>query len=53
MPGMITMKKDAVFIYSDELLSYSFSNEHPFNQMRLKLNVRPIKGINRISGSMI
>lgn len=43
------MKKDAVFIYSDELLSYRFSNEHPFNQMRLKLTLDLLKGINRIS----
>ncbi|MBB5172771.1 acetoin utilization protein AcuC [Texcoconibacillus texcoconensis] len=29
--------KDAVFIYSDEQQSYKFSNDHPFNQDRLKM----------------
>ncbi|QQZ10587.1 acetoin utilization protein AcuC [Heyndrickxia vini] len=31
--------KDAVFIYSDELLSYRFSKDHPFNQFRLTLTL--------------
>jgi acetoin utilization protein AcuC len=38
-PGDITMKKDCSFIYSEELLKYKFSAEHPFNQFRLKLTV--------------
>ena len=25
------------YVYSDEILKYRFHNEHPFNQMRLKL----------------
>src|SRR5699024_12050719 len=25
------------FVYSNEILQYRFSNQHPFNQMRLKL----------------
>ncbi|MEK3890366.1 acetoin utilization protein AcuC [Bacillus sp. FSL K6-3431] len=33
------MKRNSVFIYSDELLNYHFSNEHPFNQLRLKLTL--------------
>ncbi|MDQ0413031.1 acetoin utilization protein AcuC [Mesobacillus stamsii] len=31
------MSDRSVFIFSDELLNYRFSNDHPFNQMRLKL----------------
>ncbi len=37
------MKKDAVFIYSDELLSYRFSENHPFNQFRLTLTLDLLK----------
>jgi len=33
------MISDSVFIYSDKLLSYRFSEHHPFNQFRLKLTV--------------
>ncbi len=29
----------SVFVYSDELLTYKFNNEHPFNQARLKLTM--------------
>ena len=25
------------YVYSDDILKYRFNNEHPFNQMRLKL----------------
>lgn len=32
-------KKNAVFIYSDQLLSYHFSDQHPFNQIRLKITL--------------
>lgn len=31
--------KDSVFIYSDDLLGYRFSDNHPFNQMRLTLTL--------------
>ena len=41
--------KDAVFIYSDELLSYRFSENHPFNQFRLKLTLDLLKKIDAIS----
>ncbi|MBM7701187.1 acetoin utilization protein AcuC [Metabacillus iocasae] len=30
-------KKDCVFVYSKEFLNYKFSNNHPFNQLRVKL----------------
>ncbi|MFJ7974571.1 acetoin utilization protein AcuC [Peribacillus sp. NPDC096379] len=33
------MKKDAIFIYSDELLTYKFHDHHPFNQKRLELTL--------------
>lgn len=47
------MKKDSVFIYSDELLSYRFSNDHPFNQLRLKLTVDLLSEIGAISDNDI
>ena len=31
------MTSNAVFIYSDDILSYKFSNNHPFNQLRVQL----------------
>ena len=37
--GDFRMKKNAVFIYSDDLLNYRFSADHPFNQMRIKLTL--------------
>ncbi|MGF2617421.1 acetoin utilization protein AcuC [Rossellomorea vietnamensis] len=33
------MKKEALFVYSDKLLDYRFSENHPFNQFRLKLTI--------------
>lgn len=45
--GDVSMK-DAVFIYSDELLSYRFSKEHPFNQFRLTLTLDLLKELNVI-----
>ena len=39
------MKKDAVFVYSDELLTYKFSEHHPFNQFRLTLTIDLLKRI--------
>lgn len=42
------MTKDAVFIYSDELLSYRFSKEHPFNQFRLTLTLDLLKELGAI-----
>ncbi|MFW3591013.1 acetoin utilization protein AcuC [Staphylococcus caprae] len=31
------------YVYSDEILKYRFNNEHPFNQMRLKLTTELLK----------
>lgn len=47
------MTKDAVFIYSNELLSYRFSNNHPFNQMRIKLTLDLLKEMKAITSSDI
>ncbi|MGM0843904.1 MAG: acetoin utilization protein AcuC [Bacillota bacterium] len=33
------MTKEALFVYSDKLLDYRFSENHPFNQFRLKLTI--------------
>ncbi|MGD6967891.1 acetoin utilization protein AcuC [Rossellomorea vietnamensis] len=33
------MTKEALFVYSDKLLKYRFSENHPFNQFRLKLTI--------------
>jgi acetoin utilization protein AcuC len=33
------MTKEALFVYSDKLLQYRFSDSHPFNQFRLKLTI--------------
>ncbi|MFK4997445.1 hypothetical protein ACI2OX_07485 [Bacillus sp. N9] len=41
------MKKKAVFIYSDELLSYRFSDTHPFNQKRIQLTLDLLKNYMR------
>ncbi|SFB17758.1 MULTISPECIES: acetoin utilization protein AcuC [unclassified Bacillus (in: firmicutes)] len=37
------MINENVFIYSDDLLKYKFSKDHPFNQFRLKLTVDLLK----------
>ncbi len=37
--------KNAVFVHSDDLLSYRFSEHHPFNQFRLQLTVDLLKSI--------
>ena len=46
--GHVFMKKEAVFVYSDQLLSYKFSENHPFNQFRLTLTLDLLKKINRM-----
>jgi acetoin utilization protein AcuC len=37
--GDFFMNTNSVFVYSDELLSYKFSDKHPFNQQRLQLTL--------------
>lgn len=43
------MKKDAVFIFSEEQLGYSFSDTHPFNQKRIVLTLDLLKKSDSIS----
>ena len=47
------MKHDSVFIYSEDLLSYRFNEQHPFNQLRLKLTLDLLQEIGAISESDI
>lgn len=42
------MKKNAVFVYSEDQLNYSFSEEHPFNQKRITLTLDLLKNTNAI-----
>ncbi|WP_041090943.1 acetoin utilization protein AcuC [Jeotgalibacillus soli] len=43
------MTKEAVFIFSEELLNYRFSNDHPFNQKRLQLTVDLLTKMNAVT----
>lgn len=47
------MSKRSVFVYSEDSLKYKFSNDHPFNQRRLKLTLDLLKKANAISESDI
>lgn len=51
--GDIIMKKDSVFIYSDELLKYRFSEHHPFNQFRLTLTNDLLKKMGALADDAI
>ncbi|MGG4039478.1 acetoin utilization protein AcuC [Heyndrickxia ginsengihumi] len=42
------MIKDAVFVFSNALLSYRFRNDHPFNQMRIQLTLDLLQSLNAI-----
>lgn len=42
------MTKQAVFVHSDQSLSYRFSENHPFNQFRLTLTIDLLKKINAL-----
>ena len=41
--------KKAAFIYSDDFLSYKFSEKHPFNQLRVQLTVDLLMKANSLS----
>jgi len=43
------MKKKAVFIYSDDLLTYKFHNQHPFNQFRITLTIDLLQSIDALT----
>ncbi|WP_210364895.1 acetoin utilization protein AcuC [Bacillus sp. REN3] len=47
------MSDPSVFVFSEELLNYRFSNHHPFNQMRLKLTLDLLKKIEAIDDKQI
>ena len=47
------MIKDAVFIYSEEQLGYSFSDTHPFNQKRIVLTLDLLRKTGAISDADI
>lgn len=42
------MTHDSLFVFSEDLLNYKFSKNHPFNQIRLKLTLDLLKNINAI-----
>ncbi|MCL6570944.1 MAG: acetoin utilization protein AcuC [Bacillus sp. (in: Bacteria)] len=41
------------FVFSEELLKYKFSNDHPFNQFRLKLTVDLLHKMNALNAKQI
>lgn len=47
------MTKEAVFIYSDSFLNYKFSNNHPFNQLRVKLTYELLREAHALSDQSI
>ena len=49
VPGIDTMKKNAVFIFSQEQLNTLFSDTHPFNQKRILLTLDLLKSLKRIN----
>ncbi|MDQ0215030.1 acetoin utilization protein AcuC [Oikeobacillus pervagus] len=47
------MNHDAVFVFSDQLLSYKFSENHPFNQFRLTLTIDLLRKLNALDDQCI
>ncbi|MGD9678776.1 MAG: acetoin utilization protein AcuC [Vulcanibacillus sp.] len=47
------MKNNAVFIYSSQLLKYKFKEDHPFNQLRIKITMDLLKKMNALDPSQI
>ena len=47
------MRKDAVFIFSEDQLGYSFSDTHPFNQKRIVMTLDLLKKVDAIQDSDI
>ena len=43
------IKKEAVYIYSEDQLGYKFSDSHPFNQKRLTLTTDLLRTMNALS----
>lgn len=42
------MMKDAIFVFSEEQLTYKFNQDHPFNHLRLKLTLDLLMKMNAI-----
>ncbi|MFS0864516.1 acetoin utilization protein AcuC [Fredinandcohnia sp. 179-A 10B2 NHS] len=47
------MNRESVFVYSDQFLKYRFSNDHPFNQTRVKLTYDLLKSLNVLDDNQI
>ncbi|WP_075982617.1 acetoin utilization protein AcuC [Bacillus massilinigeriensis] len=47
------MKQNSIFIFSEEQLSYKFGNNHPFDQIRLKLTLDLLNSLDAITDSQI
>ncbi|TWI56941.1 acetoin utilization protein AcuC [Halalkalibacter nanhaiisediminis] len=47
------MNNNSVFVYSEQQLSYRFSDEHPFNHMRLQLTYELLKNLHAINDQQI
>src|SRR5690606_22798297 len=47
------MTNEAVFVYSDQLLKYRFSQDHPFNQTRVMLTYDLLKSLNLLNDSSL
>ncbi|AYC29870.1 acetoin utilization protein AcuC [Paenisporosarcina cavernae] len=51
--GNERIKSQAVYIYSEELLTYKFAEDHPFNQKRLEMTTDLLKKMNALSDDQI
>ena len=51
--GDFIMKKDCIFVYSEDLLTYKFHDHHPFNQLRVKLTYDLLLKMNALDDSQI
>jgi acetoin utilization protein AcuC len=47
------MTDSCSFVFSEELLNYKFSNNHPFNQFRLKLTVDLLHRLNALDNRQV
>jgi len=47
------MSSDSIFIYSDQFTRYHFGNNHPFNQIRVKLTFDLLSSIDALSPNQI
>ncbi|PWA09471.1 acetoin utilization protein AcuC [Pueribacillus theae] len=47
------MKKNAIFIYSDDMLKYKFHDDHPFNQLRVQMTLDLLKQSDAIDSKQV